>query len=346
MKATGEKGFTLIEVLVAIAITAMITSSMMTTLWFAMRARKEVEALSEPLRDGPRILAMLRRDLQSLVCYNVKDYTVLRGTHAIRGGLDADRIDMITAVGSIYPHDFDGRSIKADWCEVSYLVKENTRDGNLLELWRREDPFADERPYEGGAFQLLSNRVHSFNITYFETLGFEAEPRMEYDTAKNGLVPRRIRIELELDRESNLDRMVEVEDYNDRRVKYRAEIVFPLWREESLLQGNLLAPLVPSGPPEAETKDAEGGPAGPAGPGGALAGGPKGPAGLPGGPGMKRGPRGDVGGPPGGGRPRQPRGNTPINFPGGGRTTLDELMRKLGAGGGGGGGLGGLFGGR
>ncbi len=335
MKRKETSGFTLVEVLVAMAITAMIVSAMMTTLWYAMKARREVEALSEPFRDGPRIMSMIRRDLRSLLTYNVKDYKVLRGINNSIGGQDADRIDFICATDSIIPRQYDHRPLHADWCEVGYWVRANPDNPDLLELYRREDVFSDDEPFQGGEFMLLSRRVRSFNITYFSELGHDAEPLDEWDTSQEGLLPRRIRVDLSLEREADTarTRLEEAREYEGRILNFRMEFVFPAWETECLLQGNALAPLIPPGPPKPEAEGPKGGGvadslkgAGPAGPG-------------PLGPGPGRGNRGARGGRPGSG--------STVNFRGGGRANLNDLLKRLGAGGAarGGGGLGGLFGG-
>jgi len=320
VKKFAARGFTLVEVLVAMAITAMIVSAMMTTLWYAMRARQEVEALSEPFRDGPRIMTMIERDLKALLTYNVKGYKVLRGLNNAIGGQDADRIDFLCATDSIIPRQFDGRPVKADWCEVGYWVRANPDNPDLLELYRREDMFSDEEPFQGGEFLLLSNRVRSFNITYFSELGHDAEPLDEWDTTQEGLLPRRIRVDLTLEREADTarTRLSEAREYEGRILHFRMEFVFQPWQVECLLQGNALAPLVPPGPPKEDQ-----GKEGPKGGGVAeslqgLRG--KGPAG----PGPAPRNRGSRGGRPGSG--------STINFQGGGQANLNDLLRRLGAG--------------
>ena len=333
-------GFTLIEVLVALAITAMIMSAMMTTLWYAMKARQEVEALSEPFRDGPRIMAMVKRDLRGLLTYNVKDYKVLRGINNAIGGQDADRIDFLSATDSIIPRQYDSRPVHADWCEVGYWVRANPDNPDLLELYRREDIFSDQEPFQGGEFMLLSKRVRSFNITYFAELGHDAEPLDEWDTTQEGLLPRRIRVDLSLEREADTARysLEEAKEYEGRILNFRMEFVFEPWQVECLLQGNALAPLIPPGPPkpEDEGKGPKGGGVAANMKGGA---GPAGPGPL--GPGPGRGNRGARGGRPGSG--------STVNFKGGGSANLNDLLRRLGGGrggaggGGGAGGLGGFF---
>ena len=326
-----QKGFTLIEVLAAIAITLMIISSLMTTLWYTMEARRQVEILSEPLRDGPKILALIRRDLKALLTYNVKDYKVLWGRSFVIGGQDADRIDFITATDNMIPVQFDNEPLHADWCEVGYWVRQSDENPDLLELYRREDTFSDDEPFSGGRFTLLSKRVRSFNITYFETLGYNAEPLPEWDTSRKGTLPRRIRIDLSIEREafSAESKLTEAEEYQGRIVNFRLEFVFEPWRKECMLQGNALAPLIPQGPPKME--ESSGG-----GKGGRIGrdSGPKGRNGQPTG---DKGYSGQIGGGSG--------GNQNFNFKGGGSLNLGDLLKKLGGGTPPPGGPGGLFGG-
>jgi len=345
--APAQDGFTLLEVLLAVGITAMVMLTVHMTFMGTIQASVEMESLSEDREPGPRILAMIERDLNGLWHANIKKNRVLRGRNLDIGGPSADRIDFLTttdATGIVL--DSIGKPRRASVCEVGYWLRQNPDTPGLLELWRREDPMIDDNLIAEGQFQLVHDRLKSFNIKYYATLGYEAEELNEWDSSIDDTLPRRILIEFTLERKvANRNRTSgEVGDDGPVERTYSRYIVLDPRYPEILKPGVALMPTRPGQPTAAAAGG--GGPGGPqAGGGGGpgSAGGAVGEAGEVntkvgiGGDGARSG-RGNRGGNRGGGnRGGPPAGGPP---PGGNSGTINigDLLRG-GAGRGGGNGL-------
>ncbi|MBL8722508.1 MAG: prepilin-type N-terminal cleavage/methylation domain-containing protein [Planctomycetes bacterium] len=340
---THAAGFTLIEVLVAISITATVMLTVGTTFRVMVDARDVVDELTESTEAGPRILNLIERDLRSLWTYNIGNNAVLRGRSLDIGSFEADRIDFLCTTQAVgYVLNAQSQPRRPAVCEVGDWLKPNPRYRDLMELWRREDPMVDRDLITQGSFQLVHDRIKYFKISYFKTLGNKAEELHEWDSSADDQLPRRIRIEFQIERRrgsGNTVNAVEIDDFEDAEKKYVRHFVLDADAVDALRSSEAVIPLLPVEP---EVQQGSG-PAGPAGPGG-----PAGPAG-PGsivtkgsattttatrnGPGMPGGERGT-------GMPNAPR--IPGQIPGGGLPPgLGEILR----GGGGAGGLGGIFGG-
>ncbi|MEY2714129.1 MAG: hypothetical protein RIT24_472, partial [Planctomycetota bacterium] len=163
---TRESGFTLIELLLAVLVTSMVMLLVGVTFSVTLQARDVVEELSESTADGPRILAMIERDLRGLWTFNIKNNKVLVGRSRDVGSFEADRIDMLTTTDSI-GYVLDDRNVphQSSICEVGYWLKPNQRYRELIELWRREDPMVDADLVTDGRFQLVHDSLKSFKIT-------------------------------------------------------------------------------------------------------------------------------------------------------------------------------------
>ncbi len=338
-------GFTLIEVLLAVLIASMAMVAVSGAFISTMRTHYEIDNLTSSTADGQRILTLLERDLRGLWHYDIKQNRVLIGRNMDIGGYDADRIDLLTttdAIGGVIDNQM--QLAYPSICEVGYWLKENKEIPGLLELWRREDPMVDDDLLTGGHFQLVSDRIKSFNITYYTELGYDAEPLDEWDSSREAKLPRRIKIDFTIHRKIGNRNEIsgnEVEDYEKTLKTYTRYFVFDKRYTDILQAGVAMIPVVPS-PPGAD--DGQGGPLGGGGPAG-MAGAEGGPFGAGGGPagggrgtGSRGGEQGDgtrTSGPRGGGqnggdRPPPPAGNTPP-------IDLGDLLRGLGGGGGGGG---------
>ncbi|MGE3171287.1 MAG: type II secretion system protein J [Planctomycetota bacterium] len=336
-------GFTLIEVLLAVAITSMVMLTVGTTFRVTLEARDVIDELSESTAAGPRILALIERDLQGLWTWNIRQNRVFVGRSRDVGSFEADRIDLLTTTDSI-GYVLDDRNVphQTSICEVGYWLKPNGRYRDLIELWRREDPMVDGDLLTEGRFQLVHDRIKSFKITYFRELGYQSEELHEWDSSVEDALPRRLKIEFTLERNRGSRNVVndaEVQDFEGAEKTYVRHIVL----EPSLM--DVLAPnvaMIPVRPGKPEAGGEGGG------------GGGGGDPGIPAGAQTETvsnglttttfstgGERGDPppGGRPPGGRPpggRPPGGQPPQGLPPG--FDLGDLIRGAG-------GSGGLFGG-
>ncbi|HHI78529.1 MAG TPA: prepilin-type N-terminal cleavage/methylation domain-containing protein [Planctomycetes bacterium] len=331
-----HRGFTLIEVLLAIMITAMVVTAVLQIFDITLYAREEIKVLSEPMKTGPRILDMIEDDIRAILTYDIKDGQVFKGEDRTIVRAEADRMHMIVFGQTLFEATLPDDSLApAPLAEVSWLCKPSDKNPDLVELWRREDPLVDEKWTEGGSYFLLSDRVRSFNITYYDDIGREAEELSEWDMEEKKVLPRHIKIELELERRPgtwNVLDDTEVSDLKERKLRFVRHIVIEPVVAQSVSKEFAFLPAIPSEAPKGENEQAGGG-AGPAAGGGRRD--------QPGGPG-----RGDRGGVGKGGAGDKGRTLDPGKGAKGGKGLDDLLKRFQGAGGRGGSGFPGLGGGR
>jgi len=266
-----DGGFTLIEVLLAIAITASVMVLVATSFIGILQAREKVNDQTESTEAGARILNLVQRDLDGLWYHNIKKNKVLVGRNHDIAGFAADKIDFLTSTDAAnYVLDTTERLRKPSICEVGYWLKPNPDTAGLMELWRREDPLVDDELMTEGTFQLVHDRIRSFNLTYYETLGHRAEELNDWDSSVADQLPKVIKIEFSIERKfasRNRGSSAEVEDPEGAIKKYTRHIVFDQRFKDVLKPGVALVPILPRRP----TQDAGGGatgPRGPAGPGG------------------------------------------------------------------------------
>jgi type II secretion system protein J len=261
-------GFTLIEVLLAIAITATVMLTVATTFHVMLNARDLVDDLAESTEAGPRILNLLERDLRGIWTYNVKNNAVFRGRNMDVNGRDADRMDFLTTTDAVgFVLDLQNVPRKPTICEVGYWFKPNPRYRDVFEMWRREDPMVDDDLISQGTFQLVHDRVKSFKVTYYRTLGYEAKEELEWDSSVEDALPKRIKIEFTIERKRsnrNIVSDVEVDDFEGAEKTYVRHFVFDSQLDDVLAANNARIPVFPPAPAS------EGG--GPGGPSGSTAG--------------------------------------------------------------------------
>ncbi len=233
MRRTDRTGFTLVELMVAIAIMALVMTALLGTIQGTVQARDEAEIEIASVRDGPRILDMIERDLRSLHVYNLKDGAVLKGERRSPGGLRGDRIDWVCTndsarrLGDGAEEVESDADVASDLNEVGYWLRTSSLSPDFLELWRREDLYVDEEPFDGGNFEKIHDRVTRFEVTWLDHLGDKAEESSDWDMTEKKRLPGAVRIDLELQASPELvGGFVEYEAEEQKIYRYTRVVAF------------------------------------------------------------------------------------------------------------------------
>ena len=175
-----RSGFTIVEVLIAVAVMSLMLVSILKVLSAVRLTRDRIHNKQETQLAGPIIMDLIWEDLRGLHVLGRAKPEHLKVTDRVQYGLDADRIDFVTTTSSREPVWIDGEVRRAQVCEVSYVTRPNPEDDEFLELYRREDYGVDDEPFAGGQYTFLTNRVKSFSIEVFTEDDPDAEPVFDW----------------------------------------------------------------------------------------------------------------------------------------------------------------------
>lgn len=275
-----QAGFTLVEVLVVVLIVSGIMLAITQVLDSARVSRDTIHNIEETQLAGPAIMDLIERDLRAMITFDLPLESLLRVKNRVVSGLDADSIDFVASTDSLAAWDVNRRATTNDYGEVGYRLRPNPADKDMLEIYRRESFGVDDKPYEGGQYVFLHDRVRAFDILVFNEDGPDADSIEEWndgstDPDKIGL-PARLQIELTLELAPRIQREQLIFRSADKRtITYRRVIRIP-----QSLRDLLAGPPIPTIPQLAAPGAAAagggtnvGGPASGGGPGGGGGGG-------------------------------------------------------------------------
>lgn len=157
-----DAGFTLIEVLLAIMLTAMICAVLYGVVHSTAETHKRIAGYNEASIVGDRIVDMIAEDLKS--CY-VAEYA---GEDVFIGeerGSDGFVLTFISCTAAKLPAMDNDKEGIFGFREVSYVTSRN--DDGYLSLYRREAPLDDDVT-KGGRFALLHGQIESFEVRFLE----------------------------------------------------------------------------------------------------------------------------------------------------------------------------------
>lgn len=162
-------GFTLVELLVAIAILSMI-SILIYSAFSNMRLNKDgIQRVSDRYREGRMAMARITRELESayISLHQPIDLSqqVVKTSFIGTRGTPADRLDF-----NAFAHvRIDRDSHESDQAEISYFGASEPKTG-VNNLVRRESAKLDQYPEKGGRVEVLATDIDLFDLEYLDPL--------------------------------------------------------------------------------------------------------------------------------------------------------------------------------
>lgn len=194
------RGFTLLELLVAISILAMVSILIYSAFSAMKRSKEGLSRLQDRYREGRMAMARITLDLQSAYLSShrpisdalVVQRTLFKGTR----GNPADRIDFDSF--SNLRRDRDAH--QSDQAEISYFGSPDPEVDGKLDLARRLSPRLDLEPEHGGRVEVLATDIDLFDVEYFDATTGQWEETWDTSQAigQPDRMPYQIRITLVL----------------------------------------------------------------------------------------------------------------------------------------------------
>ncbi|MCP4753190.1 MAG: prepilin-type N-terminal cleavage/methylation domain-containing protein [Proteobacteria bacterium] len=183
-------GFTLLELLVTLALFSAIMSLLLSSFFQFQNQTKRVDAIFQ-LRQEARILEkLLREDLQTAVYFQefarkslnaVERKSGIVGIDDVLNDKDGDKIYMHVNRPSLFLRTLS-IDIDPEIHEVGYYLEE--ADDGVVRFKRREEFYIDSDITDGeeNIVHTLSENVTAFNVKYYK--GTESEALVEWDSSK------------------------------------------------------------------------------------------------------------------------------------------------------------------
>lgn len=157
-------GFTLLEVLVAVAVTAMIMSVVYSTFAQTVKSKEYVEAGNEAYHKARWALDKIAYDLASAFVHKSSNSNSLfyALSHEVNG-MPMDELHFTSFSHVQHNPMLPG----SDQCEISYKIAW-VSESERFQLWRREDATIDEKNMEGGEELMLVDDIVAFNLRFWD----------------------------------------------------------------------------------------------------------------------------------------------------------------------------------
>ncbi len=167
MTRAHRRGFTLLEVLVAVAVTGMVLAIVYSAFGRTIESKEYVEVGNETYHKIRWAMDKITMDLASAFVFREQgSHTIFYGVSHLVGSMPMDEIHF-TSFSHIR---YNPEAHESDQAEISYKVAW-VPDDQRFQLWRREDATLDDQNQTGGEELQLLDDVLAFNIRYYD--GYE-----------------------------------------------------------------------------------------------------------------------------------------------------------------------------
>jgi general secretion pathway protein J len=210
-RASASAGFTLIEVMIGVAITAMMGVMVMGAFQRAYAAKELAESQDERFTSARVALTRMAREVSQAFLSDHYDRKRFREPPTIFRGKDrGERDELLFATMS---HERLVRDAKeSDQAVVEYTVEPDPDHQGEEALFRREKPRIDDEPERGGAKAIVCEHVASFDVQYWDWKRQEWAREWVTNSAERGnMLPTRVKLRLGLKMPDGKERMFETQ---------------------------------------------------------------------------------------------------------------------------------------
>jgi len=169
-RARHVRGFTLVELLVAIVVLSLISVLIYNAFASMKRTREGIERVDDRYREGRLAMTRMIRELQSayISLHAPINASLLVQKTAFIGttGTPADRLDF----NSFSNRRMDKNSHVSDQCELSYFGSRNPDASGVTDLARRFSTSLDLEPKKGGRVEVLATDIDLFDLQYLDPM--------------------------------------------------------------------------------------------------------------------------------------------------------------------------------
>ena len=223
----GRKGFTLLEILIAIFIFAVVLTTIFTSYTGTFRLIEETESQADIYAMARAVMIRIQEDLESIHFKETEtsntegsslERAIFLGESKEINGRDADTLRFLSRAHVIFDEEDENPGI----AEISYYVSENETEENLT-LYRSDRPELEGPQEEGTGGLILCDGLHSVNITYYDADG---EIHENWDSSAGEFkdtLPKMVSILLEFENTENAD----------KPYKFMTRVALPMAREKN-----------------------------------------------------------------------------------------------------------------
>lgn len=197
-----RRGFTLIEVLLAVALISVVMLLIWQTTSQSISAKKKIETRQEFYHFARVAVDKMVQDLSMAFLMSGNQHLGQKqGSPLIKTIFDGDA-DTLSFASLAHLRLFEG-SPESEAAEISYKIERDPEDRENSILYRRESKGVDDKPEEGGAWVPLAYKIRELKAEYYDGDKFDWKSSWNSENTEKGKLPRAVKLALTFEHPSD-----------------------------------------------------------------------------------------------------------------------------------------------
>lgn len=184
----NNKGFTLIEIILAIAIFSMMISIIYVSFFGSINTMNSCEDSLKLYQTARLIFERMTKEINCAFISSANENIAFIGVDGIDRGSPSDTLNFTSTF-----YSETGEGVKeGGLSEIGYFCAFESPEKGLL-FWRKDTP-PDEDPEEGGMTLELSEQINGLNFSYYNGSSWQED----WDSRDNHLLPKFVSVKITL----------------------------------------------------------------------------------------------------------------------------------------------------
>lgn len=203
-----SKGFTLLEVLISVALVSVIMLLIWQTTFQSIKGKERAEKRQNVYHMARVALDKMSMDLTQAFLLNGAPHLGVRQGSPQLKTLFQGTADTLQFTSLSHRRLFsDAR--ESDSTEISYRLEANPEDRDVSLLMRREARRIDSNPEEGGRNFVLAEKIKKLEFGYYDGQKLDWQSSWNTESGEAGKLPRAVKVKLTLAHPTREDETIE-----------------------------------------------------------------------------------------------------------------------------------------
>lgn len=199
-----NRGFTLVEVLIAVALVSFIMLMIWQTTSQSINAKKRIEKRDEVYHSARVAIDKMIQDFAQAFLLKGEPHLGRRQGSPVLKTVFKGESDEVSLASLSHLRLFKG-SKESEGAEIGYKIERDPDNRDLSILFRRESKGIDDNPEEGGEWIPLAEKVKKMSLEYYDGTKFEWKNSWNSESIEKEQLPRAVKVTLVFAHPSDAD---------------------------------------------------------------------------------------------------------------------------------------------
>lgn len=204
-----SKGFTLIEVLVSVALVSVIMLMIWQTTSQTIKAKVRIERRNEVYHNARISVDKMVQDLSmAFLLAGPAHLGQSHGTPRLKTVFKGEA-EQVAFASLAHLRLFKGAR-ESDSCEIGYKLERDPESRENFILMRRESKWIDDKPDEGGTWVPLAEKVKKIKFEYYDIRKFDWQSSWGTEAEGAARLPRAVKVSIAFENPDNKDEDISI----------------------------------------------------------------------------------------------------------------------------------------